>query len=129
LAIISVGGHQIDRGRSVHSQIYGGLSAVLRLFAFLSIVLGVLFLVRVILLFFGALQTAPGYEAFISFTGLLVDPLQVLETIETPYGGQFDITATGLLLIVLVIEFLLVAVQDYLGAKRDGPGEKSSEPA
>ncbi len=102
---------------NVSNQVYGGFATVLRIFVLLTIVVGVVLLVRIIYLFFGTLATAPGYDAIISFTDPLVAPLDMLEPIETPYNGIFDVAGTGILLGVMIVEFILSGFRSSLEKK------------
>ena len=103
----------------VSDQVYGGLALIMRLVVFAAIALGVLLLVRIIYLFFGALKTAPGYEWVVSFTEPFTKPLAAIEPIKTPYDGIFDIAATGALLGVMLIEFILSGIKNYFQKKAE----------
>ncbi len=99
---------------NISGQVYGGLSTLVKVLVFGLIILGVLLLARIMFLFFGSLKVVPGYDAVISFTEIFVRPLQNIDPVQTPYDGIFDIAATGVLLIVLVLEFMLSGIQGWL---------------
>jgi len=99
---------------NMSGQVYGGLSTIVKVLVFGFIILGVLLLVRIMFLFFGSLEAVPGYEQVISFTDAFVAPLDSIEPVKTPYEGIFDIAATGVLLIALVLEFMLSGIQGWL---------------
>ncbi len=103
----------------VSNQVYGGFATVLRVFVLLAIVVGVVLLVRIIYLFFGTLQSAPGYDAIILLTDPLVAPLNMLEPINTPYDGRFDVAGTGVLLGVMILEFILSGFRNSLERKSE----------
>ncbi len=109
----------MDEQSNVSNQVYGGLATVLRVFVLLTIVVGVVLLIRIIYLFFGTLQTAPGYDAIISFTDPLVAPLNMLESIDTPYEGHFDVAGTGVLLGVMIVEFIISGFRSSLTKKSE----------
>ncbi len=109
----------MDQQQNVSNQVYGGLATVLRVFVLFSIIVGVVLLVRIIYLFFGSLQTAPGYDIVISLTDPLVAPLDMLESIKTPYDGKFDVAGTGVLLGVMIVEFILSGFKSSLGKKSE----------
>ncbi|HEB12935.1 MAG TPA: hypothetical protein ENI11_04590 [Actinobacteria bacterium] len=104
----------MDNQPTVSGQVYGGLSTIIKVLVFGFIILGVLFLARIMFLFFGSLKVVPGYDLVISFTEVFVSPLNSIEPVKTPYDGIFDIAATGALLIALVIEFVLSGMQGWL---------------
>ncbi len=109
----------MDQQPNVSNQVYSGFATILRIFVLLAIVVGVVLLVRIIYLFFGTLQTAPGYDAVISLTDPLVAPLNMLERIETPYNGFFDVAGTGVLLGVMIVEFILSGTRNSLAKKSE----------
>lgn len=99
---------------SVSGQVYGGLEMIIRVLTFAAIAAGILLLARIIFLFFGSLKTVPGYEQVISLTDSFIGPLKSIAPVKTPYDGQFDIAATGALLVALVLEFTLQGIQNFL---------------
>ena len=109
----------MDQQTNVSNQVYDGFATVLRVFVLLTIVVGVVLLVRIIYLFFGTLQTAPGYDSVISLTDPLVAPLNMLEPIDTPYDGIFDVAGTGVLLGVMIVEFIISGIRSSLAKKSE----------
>ena len=99
---------------NVSTNIYSGLTTIMRILVFASIAVGILLLARIILLFFGSLKTVPGYEQVTSITDSFIGPLKSIAPVKTPYEGIFDIAATGALLIALVLEFVFQGIQNYL---------------
>lgn len=99
---------------NVSSQVYGGLTTIVRILVFVFIGIGILLLARIIFLFFGSLKTVPGYEQVMTYSDVFIKPLGSIESVNTPYDGIFDIAATGGLLIALVLEFVLASVQNFL---------------
>ncbi len=109
----------MEQQANVSNSVYSGLAAIFRVLVFAAILLGVLMLVRVIYLFFGVLETAPGYDWVIAFTDTFAAPLDSFEPIKTPYEGIFDIAGTGALLAIMVVEFILSGIKNYLFRKGD----------
>lgn len=99
---------------NVSNHVYDGFATVLRLLVLASIAVGIVLLARIIFLFFGTLKTVPGYDLAISITEPIVAPLKSIQAVKTPYDGQFDIAATGMLIIALVIEFVFQSAQHSL---------------
>lgn len=78
--------------------------------------LGLLILARIILLFFGQLKTVPGYEQVINLTKPFILSVETGK-IETPYDGQFDLSATITLLLIIVLESFLSVFRGVLGRR------------
>jgi uncharacterized protein YggT (Ycf19 family) len=95
-------------------QSYMGIVRVIKIFNALIIILGILTLARIVLEFFGQLKTVPGYQFVMNITGIFMPPFKSLGSVNTPYNGIFDIGATALLLVVLLIEFGLTSLTNSL---------------
>jgi len=111
---------------NVSSQVYGGLAMIIRVLTFAAIAAGILLLARIIFLFFGSLKTVPGYEQVVSLTDSFIGPLKGIAPVKTPYDGQFDIAATGALLVALVLEFMLQGIQNFL--EKQGVRARAPQP-
>ncbi len=70
------------------------------------ILVAVLLVVRIVVLFFGALAARSLGEALVAITDYLVIPFGV-EAIKTPYGGVFDIDAALTVGTLIVAEWAL----------------------
>jgi uncharacterized protein YggT (Ycf19 family) len=112
-------GAKMDQEQNVSSQVYDGLAIVLRILEFLAVIVGIVLLVRIIYLFFGALSEAPGYGAIKSVTDPLISPLSGVTPVDTPSDGVFDIAATGVLLLVMVIEYIISGIRGWLQRKSE----------
>lgn len=66
--------------------------------------------VRLIVVFFGQLASQAWAEAVVNFTALFVIPFGI-DTIKTPYGGYFDVSAALTIVVVLVIEWVLSVIR------------------
>jgi hypothetical protein len=119
LNLDGVEGVNMERQQDVSSQVYSGLAMALRVLEFVAVIVGVVLLVRIIYLFFGALDVAPGYRAVLSFTDPLTSPLSGVAPVDTPYDGVFDIAGTGILLLVMVMEFVVSAARGSLQRKSE----------
>lgn len=98
---------------NVSNQVYSGLGAIVSVLVFASIIVGVLLLARIIFLFFGDLKSVAGYDQVVKTTETFIGPLKAIEPVKTPYEGVFDIAATGALLGVMLLEFILAGVRDF----------------
>lgn len=104
----------MNKESNVSSQVYGGLAMIMKVLVFASIAVGILLLLRIIFLFFGSLKTIPGYEQIVAITDSFIGPLKSIAPVETPYEGRFDIAATVVLILALVLEFVVHGVQNFL---------------
>lgn len=67
-------------------------------------------LARLVFEFFGALHGQPFYAQLVSFTNLILLPIQVSGA-KTPYAGVFDVRATLTIVVLLVGEYLLTGLR------------------
>jgi hypothetical protein len=65
---------------------------------------------RLVVLFFGTLESAKWGEVVVALTNPLTLPLG-FEDIKTPYGGVFEIDAAVTIVIVLVVEWVLSVIR------------------
>lgn len=100
--------------KTVGGQVYNGFSIIIKLLIAATVGLGLLLLLRIIFLFFGAMKTFPGYRQVIDWTQVFVEPLARVGEVKTPYDGAFDIGATILLVLVLVSEFIMSSIQGFV---------------
>lgn len=70
------------------------------------VLLAVCLTVGVVVQFFGALSGSDVAKQFVQFVRLITVPLG-LASIQTPYGGVFDVNATISIAIVLIAEWAL----------------------
>ncbi len=112
------GGEFMDEQPNMSGQVYGGFNTIVRILVLALVVVGILLLLRIIFLFFGTLKTVPGYDFVISTTEYMVAPLNNIESVNTPYEGIFDIAATGILLITLLVEFIFSGIQGWLSRQQ-----------
>jgi len=70
------------------------------------VVIAVCLTIGVVVRFFGALADSSVGESYLRFVSLITLPLG-LSPIDTPYGGQFDVSGAVTVGIVLVIEWAL----------------------
>lgn len=78
------------------------ITVVMNILIFLAILL----VVRVVVLFFGALASQSLGEALVTVTNYLVIPFGI-EPIKTPYGGVFDVDAALTIGTLIVAEWAL----------------------
>ena len=86
------------------------LGTVLGILVNLLIAVAVLLTLRLAVEFFGQLAAHEWGKAIVAFTRPLVIPLG-FDSIKTPYGGVFDVTAALTILVVLVVEWILEGVR------------------
>jgi hypothetical protein len=65
---------------------------------------------RLVVLFFGTLESSNWGEVVVALTNPLTLPLG-FEDIKTPYGGVFEIDAAITIVIVLVVEWVLSVIR------------------
>jgi hypothetical protein len=70
------------------------------------IFVAVLLVIRIVVLFFGALAAHSLSQALITVTEYLVIPFGI-EAIKTPYGGVFDVNAALTVATLIVAEWAL----------------------
>ena len=102
---------------SAKGQTYKGVSRALKLVAFLFLIATLLVLARIIFLFFGQLNTIPGYQFVVDTSEILMPPFKTLGSVTTPYDGIFDIGATVLLIAIIFIEFALAATASFFNRR------------
>ncbi len=98
-------------------QTYKGVSTALKLVGFLFLIATLFVLARIIFLFFGQLNTIPGYQFAIDTSEILMPPFKNLGSVTTPYEGIFDIGATVLLIAIIFIEFIIGAVASFFNRR------------
>jgi uncharacterized protein YggT (Ycf19 family) len=74
------------------------------------IIVAVLITMRLAIEFFGQLAAQEWGRAIVAVTNPLVIPFG-FESIKTPYGGAFDVSAGLTILVVLVAEWILEGVR------------------
>lgn len=72
----------------------------------LLVIVAVILVLRVVVGFFGALASAEWAKGLLAATRVLVLPFG-LEAINTPYGGEFDVSASLTVLALLGVEWAL----------------------
>jgi uncharacterized membrane protein required for colicin V production len=87
---------------------------VIRLLIFFVAVMGILFIARIVLVFFGFLKAFPGYDFIINTTDLFVSPFKMSQLIKTPYEGEFDIVGVAFLIIFMIFEYPLASFRSIL---------------
>lgn len=70
------------------------------------VLLAVCLTIGVVVRFFGALANTPVGESYLRFVSVITLPLGIAP-VNTPYGGQFDVSGAVTVGIVLVIEWAL----------------------
>ena len=80
-------------------------STVQRVLMDSALVLAVLVLMRMLVGYFGSTAVAPVGRWFLTVTSPLVPPLAGGHLVPTPYGGQFSVDATAVIVILLLIEW------------------------
>ncbi len=102
---------------SAKGQTYKGISRALKLVAFLFLIATIIILARIVFLFFGQLNTIPGYQFVLDTSEILMPPFENLGSVTTPYEGIFDIGATVLLISVIFIEFIIGATASFFNRR------------
>ncbi|MBI4743549.1 MAG: hypothetical protein HY776_01780 [Actinobacteria bacterium] len=87
---------------------------VVRLLIFFVALMGILFLARIVLVFFGFLKTFPGYDFIINATNPFISPFKMSQLIKTPYEGEFDIVGVAFLIIFMIFEYPLASFRSIL---------------
>lgn len=72
----------------------------------LLVLLAVCLTAGVVVRFFGVLAGAPVGEQYLKFVSVITMPLG-MTSIQTPYGGVFDVNATISIVVILVAEWAL----------------------
>ena len=98
-------------------QTYKGASRALKLIAFLFLIATLIILARIVFLFFGQLNTIPGYQFVLDTSEILMPPFKNLGSVTTPYEGIFDIGATVLLIVIIFIEFAVAAIASFFNRR------------
>jgi hypothetical protein len=74
-----------------------------------ALVLAVLVLMRMLVGYFGTTSVAPAGHYFLAITSPLVPPVAGGHSMPTPYGGQFSLDATAVIVILLFVEWVFAA--------------------
>jgi len=76
----------------------------------LLVVIAIALTARIVVEFFGQLAATSWGKTIVSLTDILVVPTDI-ESVKTPYGGEFDINAAVSVMIVLAAEWLLSVIR------------------
>jgi len=76
----------------------------------LLIVVAIAVTLRIVIVFFGELAKQSWGEAIIAFTNPVTLPLGI-DSIQTPYGGVFDVGAALTVALLLIAEWVLSVVR------------------
>lgn len=108
-------------------QVSSGVSKALKFIMVVVVAVTILLVVRIVLVFFEQLNQVPGYDMIVSLSEPIRAPLNSLPRITTPYGTApkgaghyFDVAATVIVLVMLLVEYVLGALAGYFERQARG---------